>query len=125
VAKIAFNYLAYWEGRDFLLHQSFDPSRSFIRYDEQAEYPLVSVDDNPILGDEPVEGRRRLGHIVTVNWAADRISIVSQISLFNWASYRVSLASNFSGEQRNIMRGHFFNVNSREILDLGARSISQ
>jgi len=125
VAKIAFNYLAYWEGRDFLLHQSFDPLRIFIRYGKQAEYPLVRVDDNPILGDEPVEGRRRLGHIVTVNWAADRISIVSQISLFNWASYRISLARNFSVEQRNIRRGHFFNVNSREILDLEARSISQ
>ncbi len=125
VAKIAFNYLAYWEGRDFLLHQSFNPSRSFIRYGKQADYPLVRVDDNPILGEEPVEGMRRLGHIVTVNWAADRISIISQVSLFNWASYRVSLARNFSCEQRNIRRGHFFNVNSREILDLEVRSISQ
>ena len=125
VAKIAFNYLAFWEGRDFLLHQSFDPVRNFIRYDKQVEYPLVRVDDNPILGDEPVEGRRRLGHIVTVNWAEDRISIVSQISLFNWASYRVSLARNFSSERRNIRRGHFFNGNNREILDLEARSTSQ
>ena len=97
VAKIAFNYLAFWEGRDFLLHESFDPSRSFIRYGKKTDYPLARVDDNPILGDEPVEGRRRLGHIVTVNWAADRISIVSQLSLFNWASYKVSLATNFSG----------------------------
>jgi len=125
LAKIAFNYIAYWEGRDFLLDQSFDASRSFIRYGKQADYPLVRVDDNPILGDEPFEGRRRLGHIVTVDWAADRISIVSQISLFNWASYRISLARNFSGEQRNIRRGHFFNVNNREILDLEGRSISQ
>ena len=125
VAKIAFNYLAYWEGRDLLLHQSFDPLRNFIRYGKQADYPLVKVDDNPILGDEPVEGRRRLGHIVTVNWAVDKVSIVSQISLFNWARYSVSLAGNFSGERRNIRRGHFFNVNNREILDLEARSISQ
>ena len=77
------------------------------------------------IGDEPVEGMRRLGHIVTVNWAAERISIISQVSLFNWASYRVSLARNFSGERRNIRRGHFFNVNNREILDLETRSISQ
>ena len=124
VAKIAFNYLAYWEGRDFLLHHSFDTLRSFIRYGKQADYPLVRVDDNPILADEPVEGRRRLGHIVTVNWAADKKSIVSQISLFNWASYRISLARPFSGEQRNIRRGHFFSVNSRQILDLEARPIS-
>ncbi|TFG93761.1 MAG: hypothetical protein E4H15_00465 [Syntrophobacterales bacterium] len=125
VAKIAFNYFAYWEGRDFLLHQSFDPLRSFIRYGKQTDYPLVKVDDNPILGDEPIEGRRRLGHIVTVDWAVDKVSIVSQVSLFNWASYSVSLAGNFSGERRNIRRGHFFNVNSGEILDLEVRSISK
>ncbi|MEN6320914.1 MAG: HNH endonuclease [Syntrophaceae bacterium] len=125
VAKIAFNYLAYWEGRDFLLNSAFDQSRGFIRYGKKADYPLVMVDDNPILRDEPIEGRRRLGHIITVNWASDKISIVSQISLFNWASYRISLARNLSGEQRSIRHGHFFNVNSHEILDLEVRSISQ
>ena len=121
VAKIAFNYLAFWEGRDFLLCECFDSSRSFIRYGKKADYPLATVDDNPILRDEPVEGRRRFGHIVTVNWATDRVSIISQVSLFNWASYRVSLATNFSSTQRNIRRGHFFNVNNGDILDLEAR----
>ncbi len=125
VAKIAFNYLAYWEGKDFLLHQSFDPCRSFIRHGRKDDYPLARVDDNPIVVDEPVEGMRRLGHIVTVNWAVDGMSIVSQVSLFNWASYRVSLARNFSGEHRNFRCGHFFNVNNGEILDLEARSINQ
>lgn len=121
VAKIAFNYLAYWEGRDFVLHQAFDPARNFIRHGKKPEYPFVTVDNNPILGDEPVEGKRRLGHIITVNWAGNGISIVSQISLLNWASYRVCLAKNFSGERKNIRRGHFFNVGSKEILDLGVR----
>jgi hypothetical protein len=123
VAKIAFNYLAYWEGRDFLLHQCFDTSRVFIRYGNKADYPLVVVDDNPILGDEQVEGSRRLGHIVTINWAADRTSIVSQVSLFNWARYGISLSKNFSGEHRSIRRGHFFNVKNGEILDLEAKSM--
>ena len=125
VAKIALNYLAYWEGKDFVHHHSFDPSRSFIRYGLKADYPLVKVDDKPILGDEPVEGRRRLGHIITVNWAADRISIVSQVSLFNWANYSVSLAGDFSGERRDLRRGHFFNVNNGEIFDLEGRSTVQ
>ena len=120
-AKIAFNYLAYWEGKDVLLHPSFDTSRNFIRYGKKADYPLVEVDDNPILRDESVEGKRRLGHIVTVNWATDRISIISQVSLFNGARYRVSLARNSIGEHRNLRRGHFFNINNGEILDLEAR----
>jgi hypothetical protein len=125
VAKMAFNYLAYWAGRDFLLNKAFDPLRGFIRYGKEADYLLVWLDDNPILEDESIEGRRRLGHIITVNWASDRISIVSQISLFNWARYKVSLARNLSGEQRNIRHGHFFNVISREILDLEIRSFGQ
>jgi hypothetical protein len=122
VAKIALNYFAYWEGKDFVEHHSFDPSRSFIRYGLKADYPIVKVDNNPILKDEPVEGKRLLGHIITVNWASDGISIVSQVSLFNWASYRVSLSREFSGERRNLRRGHFFNVNNGEILNLEARS---
>ena len=121
VAKIALNYLVYWEGTEFLLHNSFDPIRRFIRHGERTDFPLVRVDDNPIWGDEPVEGKRRLGHIITLNWAADKSSIVSQISLFNWATYVVCLARGFSGEGRNIRRGHFFNVHNREILELEAR----
>jgi len=125
VAKIAFNYLVYWTGRDFLLDSAFDPLRSFVRYGKKADYPLVLLDDNPILGDVPIEGLRRLGHLITVNWASDGVSIVSQISLFNWTSYRISLARNLSGKQRNIQRGHFFNVVSGEILDLERRLIRQ
>ncbi|PIQ45183.1 MAG: hypothetical protein COW04_09020 [Deltaproteobacteria bacterium CG12_big_fil_rev_8_21_14_0_65_43_10] len=125
ISKIAFNYLVYWEGADFLLHQSFDPARKFIRYGEKADYPLCVVGNNPILGDEPVEGNRRLGHIITVNWASDKISIVSQVSIFNGATYCVSLARNFSGNLQNIRRGHFFNVNNKKILDLEARSLIQ
>ena len=121
IAKIGFNYLSYWEGIDFVLHDDFAPTRRFIRHGERFAYPLVRVDDNPILEDEPVVGKRRLGHIISVNWAADKVSIVSQVSLFNWATYVVSLARGFSGERRNIRRGHFFNTHSREILELGAR----
>ena len=122
VVKTAFNYLAYWEGRDFLLHHSFDSTRNFIRYSTKIDYQNVRVNNNPILGDEPIEGKRRLGHIITANWAADKISIVSQISIFNEKTYTISLARNFSGERRNIRRGHFFNVNNQEILELEIRS---
>ena len=118
VAKIGFNYLAKWQGEEFLNLPSFDFARKFIRYGETAPYPLVRATENPILADEPVEGQRRVGHLVTVNWAADNLSIVSQVSLFNWATYCVSLAREFTGEHKEIRKGHFFNTNSHEILDL-------
>lgn len=121
VAKIGFNYLAKWQGEAFLNLSSFDFARKFIRYGETAPYPLVRVTENPILADEPVEGQRRVGHLVTVNWAADNLSIVSQVSLFNWVTYCVSLAREFTAEHKEIRKGHFFNTNSHEILDLEVR----
>ena len=74
-----------------------------------------------ILSDEADSDMRRLGHIITVNWANDKVSIVSQLSLFNQNTYAISLAKDFSGQKRNIKRGHFFNVHSKEILSLGAK----
>lgn len=121
VAKIGFNYLAMWQQEEFINHPSFDLTRRFIRYGESTPFPLASVSEKPILADEPVEGQRRLGHLVTVNWAADNVSIVSQVSLFNWVTYSVCLAREFTGEHKSIKRGHFFNTNSHEILDLETR----
>ena len=122
VAKISFNYLAMWQNEEFINLPSFDHTRGFIRDGTNAPYPLVSVSDKPILDDEPLKGQRRLGHLVTVNWAADNISIVSQVSLFNWATYSVCLAREFCGEHRLIRKGHFFNTASNEILYLQVKS---
>jgi hypothetical protein len=121
IAKIAFNYLAYGEKSAFLLHDSFDTIRNYIRYGQKCSYPLIRVSNTPILKDEPIEGKRRAGHMITLNWAADRVSIISQVSLFNLATYIISLARDFSGERREIRRGHFFNIYSKEILPLDAR----
>lgn len=52
IAKIAFNYLAYWEKADFVLNSSFDDIRNYIRYGSKCEYPLVVVSNEPILQDE-------------------------------------------------------------------------
>lgn len=118
MAKIAFNYLARWEGGDFVRHSSFDQIRSFVRHGITAPYPLVRINQDPILTDE--SSKRRLGHLVTVAWAADGASIVAQVSLFNWLTYVVCLARNYKGERRTIRRGHFFNIYDREIHELGA-----
>ena len=105
VSKITFNYLAFWQGADFVFHHDFNTIRKYIRYGQKPDYPLVLPSNDPILGDEPIEGKRRVGHIVTVNWALDGISIISQVALFNDIKYKVSLARNFSGEQINIKKG--------------------
>ncbi|MFH0853733.1 MAG: HNH endonuclease [bacterium] len=119
MAKIAFNYLAFWEGPEFVQYHGFDIIRRFVRYGDKVEYPLYHIDNQSILEDERESSQRRLGHIITVNWADDRVSIISKVSLFNWAIYYISLARNFSGERRAITRGHLFNIYSKDILELG------
>lgn len=120
IAKIAFNYLVFWQGSEFVQHPSFDVMRRYIRKGENPNYKMIDVQHAALLGDESVGGRRRLGHLITTNWAQDRVSIVAQVALFNWVRYRVSLSRNFTGERRDIKRGHFFDVRNRQILELRA-----
>ena len=116
-AKIAFNYLARWECGEFVRQPSFDQIRNFVRHGLQAPYPIVKITQRPILADEGI--RRRAGHLVTIAWAADRVSIVAQVSLLNVFTYSICLAKNYEGERREITRGHFFNVADGSILELG------
>lgn len=118
VAKIGFNYLAYWQGKEFVLHKDFDVIRQFILTGKKTDYPLIRIDQNSILGDEPVKGKRRSGHIVTTNWAGDGVSIIAQVSLMNWVKYTICLARNFTGGQKDIKIGHFFNFPGQSIVPL-------
>ena len=119
VAKIGFNYLSYWQGPEFMLEADFDATRRYIRYGVNSQYPFIKIRQEPILGDEPVEGKRRSGHLITVDWAADKQSVVAQISLFNWLTYSICLARGFSGERRVIRKGHFFDPYNQQIFELG------
>lgn len=121
IAKIAFNYILYWQDPEFLLEAPFNPARRYIRYGESPGYKLLAIRDQAILADEPVAGKRRLGHLITSNWAGDGVSIVGQVSIFNWVTYCVSLLRDYAGERRDIKRGHFFDVSSRRILEMETR----
>jgi hypothetical protein len=120
IAKIAFNYLTKCHGAEFVLNKKFDDVRKFIRWADKPNHPIFEMDDKPILADEPQDGKSRLGHIITLNWASDDNSIIAQVSLFNMIRYRISLAKDFTMLHRpfNIARGHFFNLWSRDILPL-------
>jgi len=120
IAKISFNYLAYWEGREFMLHADFDITRRFIRHGEKPAYPLILIENRNILQDE-LQDRTRVGHIVTVDYTADGKTILSQASIFNFSTYKVCLAREFSGLRKDIKRGHFFNLYNREIWPLETR----
>jgi len=122
IAKISFNYLAYWQGAAFLHGPEFDMARRYIRYGTLPDYPMVSIDEVAILEGEPVEGLRVLGHIVTVAWTPVH-SVLAQISLFNWLTYRISLTKEVDARAHEIRRGHIFDVANRQIHELGSRPL--
>jgi len=125
IAKIGFNYWAYWDKTDQIFEKSFDTTRQFIRYGKRPPYQVVGVTDpnRPLLADESSEaGLRRVGHIITAGWAIDRMSLVAHVSLFNRVTYPISLAAPYTGAREGIIdRGHFFNTNNHEIFELGTQ----
>jgi hypothetical protein len=118
LAKIGFNYLAYWAGPEFVLRQSFNPVRRYIRFGEKRDYPFVIIIEKPILGDEPVVGKRRVGHLITLDRSKNRQSIVSQVSLFNLMTYSVLLAKDYKRNDFSLQKGSFFNIADNEIHEL-------
>jgi len=118
IAKIAFNYLAYWTESNFLFDSQFDPIRRYIRFGEKGAYPFVVILEKAILGDEPIEGKRRLGHLIVLDWSKNKLSIVSKVSLFNWMTYSVLLAKDYGGERIDIRKGSFFNIADKKIYEL-------
>lgn len=118
IAKIAFNYFAYWAGPELVFDSQFHPIRRYVRYGEKATYPFVVIIEKVILGDEPLEGKRRLGHLITFDWSNNRLSLVSQVSLFNWITYSVLIAKDFRDKTFGLRKGSFFDVANNDILEL-------
>lgn len=118
IAKIAFNYFVYWTGPEFVYGNSFHPIRRYVRYGEKTNIPFVVILEKAILGDEPVEGKRRLGHLITIGWSKNKLSLASQVSLFNWMTYSVLIAKDFKDKTFNLRKGSFFDLANNEILEL-------
>lgn len=118
LAKIGFNYLAYWAGPEFVTRESFHPIRQYIRYGQKGSYPFVVIIEKAILGDEPVVGKRRVGHLITLDRSKNKQSIVSQVSLFNLMTYSVLLAKDYNEKDFLYRKGSFFNLGDNEIYKL-------
>ena len=123
VAKIAFNYLAYTSGADFVRGRSFQAVRSFIKEGQVPNYPLIRISSVPILADDLRYLRQTDGHLVTVNWTPDGRHVIAQLSLFNRITYHVILAREYLGVWRQIRRGHHFDISSRSISELTPTSL--
>ncbi len=115
VGKIAFNYLAWRAGADFVRLESFNPIRAFVRHGTQVAYPLVRVVNEPILTTDSPDRRQTDGHLVMAMWSEDDEYLIGRVSLFNSLTYSVSLAATFQDVWRPMVTGHHFDHRSRRI----------
>lgn len=120
VGKIAFNYLTWRAGADFVRGESFNLIRSYVRYGTPPPYLLVRAAGEPILADDTKDSRQTDGHMVTAAWTTGNEYLVGQVTLFNAITYSVSLVRNFSGIWIPLRIGHHFNHRTGAITPLNA-----
>lgn len=118
--KIAFNYLAYVAGGNFVLLPDFNPIRNYIRNNEGESDHFFSVNLPPILHDdqrlEKVDAKVTQGHLIIVGWRGRKV--VSKVSLFNTLTFGIRLCPDFKGIWRPIKSGHHFDVERKEVTRL-------
>jgi hypothetical protein len=119
VAKIAFNYLAYCEGAQFVQGADFEPIRRFIRYGERLNWQAVAPTQQPILLGDTLMKKQTRGHLIVVQWDRTKSRIVGRVSLFNEITYQVVLCSRYADVWREVASGHVFDIEDRTISRLG------
>ncbi len=122
IGKIAFNYLAFVRGADFVLRSDFDPFRRFVRYGESPGWLPVYADTMPILHGDTSRWRQTNGHIVVFDWQKGSDGIVAYVSLFNSITYHALLCEKYSGVWHPIASGCHFDIETSTISEV--RSIT-
>ncbi len=122
MAKIAFNYLAFSQPANFVLNDSFDLIRNYIRHGSDIPDRLITIDRNPLLQGESSNHSFTNGHLLTIEWRGG--PIIAKVRPFNHVTYRIILCNSFGGIYRSIKIGHHFDIKSKTISKLqGIRHI--
>jgi hypothetical protein len=91
IAKIAFNYLSYVSGTNFILDSAFNDIRRFIRYGEGNWRTFVKTRAEPIVVNDRIWYGSIRAHLITIDWPGREQTIVSSLSLFNETMYDIKL----------------------------------
>lgn len=120
LCKIAFNYLAYTVGKNFILSCNFDEVRKFIRYDEGNSLEFIKVNESPILHDdqklEKFGAKTTEGHLIIIGYKNN--GVYSKLSLFNNLTYGIYLCKKYEGIYIPIKCGHHFDIQHKEVSKL-------
>ena len=124
VAKIAFNYVAWVHGSEFVLRSDFDDARHYIRLGKEPLLRVVKPDKNPILSDDSRHFRQTNGHLVVFDWNYSQRGLLARVSLFNTMTHLVLLCPDYSGIRRdNLRTGHHFDIESRAVAPIQSTSL--
>jgi hypothetical protein len=118
IAKIAFNYLAYYfNDTSLMIQECFDPIRDFIVKGIGEWDQFITIEKDPIIPDE--NGYTADIHLITIS--ASSGPIFSSVSLHNKIHYRICLTSNYEG--KSFAFGHCFDPHAHKIHKLGKSSL--
>lgn len=112
-AKIAFNYLAYFNDPEVMLNSLFDPIRAFIIDEKWPEWRCIEFRSEPILSNEKENGLAIEAHLVVLERVDN--SIRCRISLFNMRQVIITLTPNCYGLFLKDGFGHWFNPHNKTI----------
>ncbi len=118
IAKIAFNYLAFREGAQFVLSPAFDPIRQFIRF---GIIPLLSpLETN---NDLPFRTSAAEGFVPVVHWVsleahASHRNLLGVVSLFSVLRHTVILAEDYDGPWFDLPLAHLYNVKALTVSEV-------
>lgn len=111
IAKTAFNYLIYNEGREIALLPKFDPIRKFIRYGT----PSDSIKINHLTEKDGDLSEEINSHIVGLMWGDNSCrSLYGFVSWFNESSHKICLSDKEDNIVRNLPLSKF-NNDSKQI----------
>lgn len=121
IAKIAFNYLAFTQGKEFVERPMFNPIRSYIRKESSPQKFVKKINPIKLFGD-PQEARRRKGHVTTVDLSSDKRTVIGIVEFFTTFAYQVNLGT-YGNITIPISAGHYYDNVSKEVKEMDAYRI--
>lgn len=119
IAKIAFNYLAYFNDASLMTQECFDLIRNFITKGTGEWHQFIQIVKEPIVPDN--NGLVADVHLVTV-YANGRF-IFASVSLQNKIHYKICLAQHYEGNLLKVGYGHCFDPYGHKVHKIGKSSL--
>lgn len=124
VCKIAFNYMAKTQGAEFALRSEFNAARRHVRHGEGKGGAFLTFDEGTRFRSASGQQRRMTAHTLTLDWNGSRDELIGHVHLFGVTQYAVRLCAKWSGIWREVMSGHVFDLESREVTPLKVTKIA-